>query len=153
MPMFFYAKVANGQAQSGVAPGPEAQTWIGNTAPIDSLGADQLAAHGIVRLAATAVPRDGYRYMPGAPELVDGKWGFVWERQDTPSRDVTLASLARQRRADREDLLTKTDWTQIADAPLSADQRAAWAAYRQALRDMPTQPNFPWEVTWPVKPA
>jgi hypothetical protein len=30
--------------------------------------------------------------------------------------------------------LTRTDWTQVADAPVDA---AAWAVYRQALRDLP----------------
>lgn len=34
----------------------------------------------------------------------------------------------------REGLLMRSDWTQIADAPVD---RAAWAAYRQALRDFP----------------
>jgi hypothetical protein len=24
-----------------------------------------------------------------------------------------------------------------------------WAAYRQALRDVPTQAGFPWTVEWP----
>ena len=27
-----------------------------------------------------------------------------------------------------------------------------WAAYRQALRDLPEQPGFPFEIHWPVKP-
>jgi hypothetical protein len=38
----------------------------------------------------------------------------------------------------RDDLLKVTDWTQSNDSPLDADTKAAWATYRQALRDMPT---------------
>lgn len=34
----------------------------------------------------------------------------------------------------RNRLLAESDWTQVADAPVD---RAAWAAYRQALRDFP----------------
>lgn len=34
----------------------------------------------------------------------------------------------------RDALLAASDWTQIADAPTN---KAAWAAYRQALRDFP----------------
>lgn len=34
----------------------------------------------------------------------------------------------------REGLLMRSDWTQVNDAPVD---RAAWAAYRQALRDFP----------------
>ena len=30
--------------------------------------------------------------------------------------------------------LERTDWTQVADAPVD---KAAWATYRQVLRDMP----------------
>jgi hypothetical protein len=37
-------------------------------------------------------------------------------------------------RAERNARLAASDWTQVADAPVDA---AAWAAYRQALRDMP----------------
>lgn len=51
--------------------------------------------------------------------------------------------------------LATCDWTQTIDAPLTTAQKAAWATYRQALRDLPTQyPNVkkPEEVVWPVDP-
>ena len=59
------------------------------------------------------------------------------------------AEQADQMRADRNKRLTETDWTQLAD---STADKEAWATYRQALRDVPTQAGFPWEVTWPTKP-
>jgi len=34
----------------------------------------------------------------------------------------------------RNSELARTDWTQVADAPVDA---SAWATYRQALRDLP----------------
>jgi hypothetical protein len=52
-------------------------------------------------------------------------------------------------RAERSSLLTASDWTQVADAPVD---QAAWASYRQALRDIPDQPGFPHNVAWPTKP-
>lgn len=52
-------------------------------------------------------------------------------------------------RAQRNQLLTESDWTQVADAPVD---RAAWAAYRQDLRDIPNQAGFPLNVSWPTKP-
>lgn len=52
-------------------------------------------------------------------------------------------------RAQRDILLTASDWTQVADAPVD---QAAWATYRQALRDIPAQAGFPDNVTWPEKP-
>lgn len=40
-----------------------------------------------------------------------------------------------QMRAQRDVWLATSDWTQTLDAPLTDEQRAAWAVYRQALRD------------------
>ena len=37
-------------------------------------------------------------------------------------------------------------------AALTDDQQQAWADYRQALLDVPSQPNFPHSVDWPIKP-
>lgn len=37
-------------------------------------------------------------------------------------------------------------------AALSAEEQAAWAAYRQALLDVPEQAGFPHDVTWPERP-
>lgn len=53
----------------------------------------------------------------------------------------------------RNEKLAECDWTQMADAPLTNEQKAAWAAYRQALRDVPTTVNADGWVTWPDKPA
>jgi hypothetical protein len=39
----------------------------------------------------------------------------------------------------RNSELARTDWTQVADAPVNA---AAWATYRQALRDLPATINL-----------
>lgn len=56
---------------------------------------------------------------------------------------------AEEVRTKRDSLLAESDWTQVADAPVD---KAAWATYRQALRDIPEQAGFPNEVTWPTKP-
>lgn len=64
-----------------------------------------------------------------------------------------LAAKAAETR-DRRDLwLTMCDWTQLADCPLGETERAAWAAYRQALRDVPQQTGFPEAVAWPEAPS
>lgn len=57
-----------------------------------------------------------------------------------------------QIRMQRDALLYRSDWTQVPDAPLTAEQVAAWATYRQALRDVTEQPGFPANVVWPVQP-
>lgn len=53
-------------------------------------------------------------------------------------------------REQRDLLLQQSDWTQVPDAPVNS---ASWAAYRQALRDVPSQSGFPDNITWPTKPT
>ncbi|MEC5207374.1 hypothetical protein QF022_002330 [Vogesella perlucida] len=55
-------------------------------------------------------------------------------------------------RAERNRRLAECDWTQLSDAPLTAEQKAAWANYRQALRDLPEAVADLDNVVWPVKP-
>jgi hypothetical protein len=45
----------------------------------------------------------------------------------------------------RNQMLKDTDWTQVADSPVD---KATWALYRQALRDITQQPD-PFSITWP----
>lgn len=52
-------------------------------------------------------------------------------------------------RIERNRLLSDSDWTQMPDAPVD---QAAWAIYRQALRDIPQQSGFPATVDWPKEP-
>jgi hypothetical protein len=63
-----------------------------------------------------------------------------------PSRE----ELERKIREERDYRLTKSDWTQLPDVPVSL--KNLWAPYRQALRDLTLQSGFPFNVVWPVPP-
>jgi hypothetical protein len=103
-----------------------------------------------------------YSYYTGVEE-VHGKWytkysvGPVFTDNDegTALQQMTAyrarkdAEQAKIVREDRDALLTKTDWTQAKDIADSVS--ASWTTYRQALRDVPSQPLFPWVIEWPVK--
>lgn len=69
-----------------------------------------------------------------------------------PPEPIKRISAADRVRFERQALLSYCDWTQIPDAPLTAEQKQAWAVYRQALRDVPAQAGFPDNVNWPEKP-
>lgn len=56
----------------------------------------------------------------------------------------------KQARLERGRRLMKSDWTQAPDAPVDA---AAWAAYRQDLRDITDQAGYPFKITWPEVPT
>lgn len=63
--------------------------------------------------------------------------------------DADYASEAREK---RNALVAETDYLMMPDYPLSETKRAAFVAYRQALRDVPAQSGFPRQIDWPVKP-
>ena len=62
------------------------------------------------------------------------------------AKKMTIA--AGRVRAERDDLLKASDWRVLPGAPDSD----GWISYRQALRDVPQQLGFPFDVIWPTKP-
>lgn len=64
-----------------------------------------------------------------------------------PTTDELLASI----RTERSRRLAACDWTQLADSPLDLETKAAWAEYRQALRDFPESCD-PINPIWPIPP-
>lgn len=63
--------------------------------------------------------------------------------------DATNEQLFDQIRLWRNAELLLTDWTQISD---STADKAAWATYRQALRDLPAQNDDPKKIVFPQRP-
>ena len=61
-----------------------------------------------------------------------------------------LVAVKNVRIAERNSLLAASDWTQLPDVPEAL--RLSWVSYRQALRDITSQADFPHNVTWPSKP-
>ena len=55
----------------------------------------------------------------------------------------------------RNFLLMDSDWTQLGDAPLSAEEKAKWVTYRQKLRDIPEEQkdNAANAVVFPITPS
>ena len=88
----------------------------------------------------------------GTPVLENGVWTQVWNVTQASAEEVAQrnASQASNIRKQRDAKLAKCDWTQVADASVD---KAAWATYRQALRDLPKETGFPWTMTWPTDPT
>jgi hypothetical protein len=87
----------------------------------------------------------------GPAVLIDGVWTQNYIVSDL-SADESAAKVGAQWniiRAERNKLLVESDWTQLPDAPVDA---AAWATYRQALRDITDQAN-PFVIVWPESPT
>lgn len=95
----------------------------------------------------------GWTYTPppgdGPHEWVAGAWHPRAAEPPPFMAGPDMDGLAASIREDRNARLAACDWTQVADAPVDRD---AWAAYRQALRDITEQPTFPTFVQWPEQP-
>lgn len=83
--------------------------------------------------------------------LVDNQVVPSFSVRSTTSFEIELAE--RKIRNTRDSKLTKSDWTQLPDNNLNDLAKAAWKKYRQELRNISDQENFPWEVTWPTEPV
>jgi len=55
-------------------------------------------------------------------------------------------------RRSRDFFLRESDWTQLVDSPLNAEDKNAWATYRQTLRDVTTSCEYPWDAVFPEDP-
>jgi hypothetical protein len=115
-----------------------------------------LASFGVVRVVLTGKPEHDAiteNVSEESPAFVQerNRWEQRWKVTNLPpeATEAKLAELAKAVRATRNQMLKDSDWTQVADAPVD---KAAWATYRQALRDVTAQPGFPKEVTWPIEP-
>lgn len=70
----------------------------------------------------------------------------------------TIKELAENVRSERDMRITATDYLVMPDYPLDTEKLEEIKVYRQALRDLPQQPGFPWngpddpECPWPVEP-
>ena len=74
-------------------------------------------------------------------------------QMDEDEKAAATEFKSRAVRVERDIKLGRSDWTQLADAPITDEQRIAWNVYRQALRDVPQQEGFPWNVEWPTLPS
>lgn len=85
--------------------------------------------------------------------LEAGEFGeFSFPPSDYSTHPKTLIQREVQIREERDELLFKSDWTEMSTT-LSLEKRNEWKSYRQKLREVPDQASFPWEVTWPSKPV
>ena len=86
------------------------------------------------------------------PELISGNWTLNHQAVDMTSDEMTSRdnSIARERRATRDSLLSATDYFALTDVTMDAPM----TTYRQALRDISTHADWPnlEADDWPVKP-
>lgn len=105
--------------------------------------------HGVIHFD---MPQDAIEIEPQPSPLHKYENG-QWVAPSQAEVDAATAALVRAQR----DFLLVREVDPVASnalrwASISAEQQQAWADYRQALLDVPQQPGFPHNVTWPSKP-
>ena len=82
---------------------------------------------------------------------IEGDFIYAVEVKDKTSDDLAAETTkkAAVQRTERDKLLLDSDWTQIADSPYSGN--VTWTNYRQALRDITVDPDWP-DITFPTMP-
>lgn len=137
------------------------KVWTANVC--DALGVDPVLA------APAPAPSDSYKSVVrnGAVQDANGNWVQAWVEREmfteytdeegnvqTVSAQQTAYTTrennrrAAEERATRDTLLKETDHFALSDVTMSAEM----TTYRQALRDVPQQSEFPNNITWPTKP-
>ena len=144
--------------------GPSWETTT--TEGLESLGAD------VVFEGPQATGGTVYQYSQASGvEQIEGKWytkhilGPVFVDTTDETGNVTTATQhetaykaakdtdqAKSVRTTRDTKLAECDWRVIKAAETATTLDAAWATYRQALRDVTAQSGFPWTITWPDAP-
>lgn len=116
-------------------------------------------------ITKNGMPYHVYPYTAAFAEEWDAVFAYaeahpecVTEEQPYVPPVPTLEELAVSVRAERNKRLALTDHLVMRDYPLDANKFEEIKAYRQALRDLPEQPGFPWggsddpACPWPVGP-
>ena len=73
----------------------------------------------------------------------------IWLPDLDAAAQFSDEELMQELRRYRNLKLVESDWTQLTD---STADKAAWATYRQALRDLPTQNADPKKIKFPQPP-
>jgi hypothetical protein len=150
-----YAKISNNQVeQYPYGPGDLIHDNPNVSFP-DVISDELLASWGIYPVVEMTKPtyddRTERLESDTTPVQIDGIWQIGWNivtktNEEVAAYDQRVIDFVK---SERNKLLSETDWMALSDNNLTD----AWRQYRQALRDIPQQSGFPYNVVWPVPPS
>lgn len=142
-----FIKLTNGQPENysiGQLRRDNPQVSFPSTIPTSTL-----EEYGVYPVTQTDLPAyDGQLYACNSNiELVEGVWTQIWMVKPLP-QDQAESNIRTQ----RDQLLAETDWIVSRSYEQGISVPTEWQTYRQALRDIPSQAGFPFDVVWPNQP-
>lgn len=121
----------------------------------ESLTEEQRGLFDVFYVTETKQPQVNYTFSveEGSPEFVNGHWVQTWLVKDATEEQIKERTAVQSSmvRSERDQRLAATDWIVIKHLELNENIPGVWEVYRQALRDIPQQAGFPWEVQWPAQ--
>lgn len=116
-----------------------------------------LESYGVYQVYSAAAPaydEATQKLVPANPTFDGTKWVFTYSVVELEAEEQNYVRdlKARHARERRNELMNESDWTVIRSVEMSTELAQSWKDYRQALRDIPSQPGFPFVVVWPQKP-
>ncbi len=151
----FYKKIVDGSLSEGL----EIRSNLEACNPgINLDNKEELDKLGYVKYVYTPEPTDNHnaakKYVSNDTELEDGSWKNSWSLEDVSlneqQQQENIVAGFRMLRADRDFFLQRTDHWALQDTSEMTDEMKA---YRQALRDLPSNTTDPWNVEWPKDPT
>lgn len=95
-----------------------------------------------------------HKLVPCEP-YIDGEWVYTVKVEPLTAEEINSLnnSQAQKIRMERNLLLQECDWTQCADVKMTDEKKQEWLNYRDSLRNLSEQQDFPWNIIWPEKPV
>ena len=82
------------------------------------------------------------------------QWVLDWTISEMTAEEIAANDelCAAKERGVRDRLLAESDWVALKALESGNSVSTEWLVYRQELRMVPQQPNFPHNIDWPTKP-
>ena len=141
-----YVKIANNEVEEFPYTLDQLKRDNPNVSFPQTISSETLASYNVFPVTLTEPPAHDQLVelvTTANPTLVDGVWTQAWTKVNRTQEEASSNI-----RAERDSRILATDYLALSDQTLSTDM----ATYRQALRDVPSQSGFPFNVTWPTKP-
>ena len=144
---------------------PEYWTWLESVTTEDENGVKSYDFSGEdYEIVETKVDVQGFQQSGHITNTIDGtSYHLKWDsskkevvKDDTAKTAWELAEEWKEIRAERNRLLSESDWTQGGDSPLTTQKKSDWAKYRTSLRTLPEDQSSKTkysDITWPTKPS
>ena len=148
-----FAKIENGKITEW--PIPSIAALFPNTSFPDVLNENSIPdGYVVVAEALAPITKSGQRAVPARPVKRGDKWVQSWDVVDISQEEINEQArvLAASVRAERDRRITESDWVILKAYERQTAPSKEWIDYRQALREITNQSDFPQNVNWPVAP-